>query len=234
MRSLTPEGVADAVANRGGMFAGYELWSEHLAVLDWMRFKHAAVEQHISAIYGGIKEYHPELSVGVSSRMPALAPITGHNLRRTRNYSDFQLPKLYWWPGGVAGLRGTAMNWVETLAEWNPGLGVEAASEWFSAAFDIPIPKSYSVPGWGSEAPDGWFESTVDDQVRKMIAAVGDLDDFVPWVGLEHFGSTWITPSELRRMLGVMKRHGVRRYSYFVYNSLTPDYWNVIREFSRG
>ena len=67
-----------------------------------------------------------------------------------------------------------------------------------------------------------------------MIAAVGNLDDFVPWVGLEHFGSTWITPSELRRMLEVMQAQRVRRYSYFVYNSLTPDYWDVIREFSRG
>lgn len=215
------------------MFGGFDQWSERPAVLDWMRFKHAAVEEHIAAIFAGIKEYHPDLAVGVSSRMPSLAPITGHNLRRTRAYSDFQLPKLYWWPGGVAGFRGTAMNWVETLGQWNPGLGIDRAAEWFAAAFDVPVSDDYPIMEWGSEAPDLWFEATVDDQLRKMIAAVGGVDAFVPWVGLEHFGSTWITPSELRRMLAVMQKHGVKRYSYFVYNSLTPDYWDVIREFSR-
>lgn len=233
LRSLSPAAVKDAVRNRVGLFGAFDWWAENPAVLDWMRFKYAAVEQHVKAIYDGIKEYLPELDVGVSARMPALAPLTGHSLRRTRGYSDFQLPKLYWWPGGVAGFRGTVMNWVATLREWNPGLSEVDATAWLSAALGVPMPGDYPVSTYGSEAPDEWFATTVEDQVRKMAAAAGSVDALVPWVGLEHFGSTWITPSELRRLLSVMRSHGLNRYAYFVYNSIRPPIWDVIREFAR-
>lgn len=98
--------------------------------------------------------------------------------------------------------------------------------------FGVSMPGSYPVSNYGAEAPDEWFETTVDDQARKMLAAAGSPEQLVPWVGLEHFGSTWITASELRRLFAVMRSHGLRRYSFFVYNSLRNDVWDVIREFS--
>ena len=66
-----------------------------------------------------------------------------------------------------------------------------------------------------------------------MLAQTGGPERFVPWVGLEHFGSKWVTPSELRRLLQRMEAQGVQRYAYFVYNSVTPEIWSVITEFSR-
>jgi hypothetical protein len=234
LHSLSDESVEDMVANRAGVFGAFDWWMERPAIVDWMRFNTRVVEQHLKAISDGIHEDMPEMKVATSSRMPSLAPITGHNLRRKAAFNDYEMPKLYWWSGGVAGWRGTAMNWVDTLVDWNDGLSRESATRWFSTAFDIPIPDDYPTAAMAEEAPDSFFEQTVDDQIRKMIANSGGIDRFMPWVGLEHFGSNWVTTSELERMLRQMQAHGVERYSYFVYNEITPEIWDVITSFSRG
>ena len=70
-------------------------------------------------------------------------------------------------------------------------------------------------------------------QTRKMMEAAGEPDRFIPWVGLEHFGSNWLTPDELRRLLGEMQAQGATRYCYFVYNSMKPEIWDVIASYSR-
>ena len=233
LHSLTPAAVDDFLANYGGAFGGLDWWLEEPAIADWMRYKATVIEQHLRAICTGIREYLPDTKLATSSRMPALAPITGHIVRRKSAFRDYEMPKLYWWFGGVAGFRGTAANWVDTLMEWNTGLSRDQATGWFSTAFDVPFPDDYRPSDYGSEAPDSFFDVTVDDQIRKMLAAAGGAKHFMPWVGLEHFGSQWVTPSELRRMLATMERHGVERYSFFVYNSITPEIWSVITEYSR-
>ncbi len=233
LQNLSPQIVDDQLANRGGLFGGLDWWLEEPATADWMRYKATVIEQHVRAICDGIHEYMPDMKVATSSRMPALAPITGHVVRRKMAFSDIEMPKLYWWYGGVAGFRGTVANWVDTLVEWNAGLTREKALDWFSAAFDVPMPSDYQPSEYGEEATDAWFDTTVDDQIRKMLAQTGGPERFVPWVGLEHFGSKWVTPSELRRLLQRMEAQGVQRYAYFVYNSVTPEIWSVITEFSR-
>ena len=85
------------------------------------------------------------MKVGNSARLPFATTLTGHNLTRKQAYSDFQMTKQYWWSAGVAGFRGTIVNWVETLVDWNPGLDEDLASEWFSNAFDYPMPAD--LPG---------------------------------------------------------------------------------------
>ena len=56
----------------------------------------------------------------------------------------------------------------------------------------------------------------------------------MPWVGLEHFGSNWLTASELDRLLAEMQSQGATRYCYFIYNSMEPEIWNVIQKYARG
>jgi len=233
LQELSNEAVEDFLANRSGLFGSMEWWLENPALADWMRYKATVVEQHLKALADGIHEYLPEMKVATSSRMPSLAPLTGHNIRRKAAFNDFEMPKLYWWSGGVAGWRGTAMNWVDTLVEWNPGLSRENATAWFSAALDIPIPADYQTADMASEAPDSFFTETVADQIRKMMANSGGAGRFLPWVGLEHFGSNWLTPSELRRLLEQLEEAGAERYSYFIYNEIKPEIWDVITEFSR-
>lgn len=233
LQSLSPAAVDDFLANRQGLYGSLDWWNEQPATLAWMRFKAAAIERHLVALRAALRDALPGWKVLMSSRMPCLAQLTGHNLRRKRSYCDFQMPKEYWWSGGVAGYRGTAMNWVQTLVDWNKGLTHEKASEWFGAAFDVPLPADYPVAAYASEATDQWFATTVRDQTRKMIAAAGGPDRFVPWVGLEHFGSNWVTAPELRRLLAEMQSQGATRYAYYIYNSITPDVWDVISGFSK-
>ena len=234
LQSFSPDAARRFIADSPGALADHDWWVSHPEFSDWYRFKQAAVEWSVSTSYRGIKERLPHALVGNSSRLPFSTTITGHNLPRKRAYTDFQMPKEYWWSGGVAGFRGTVVNWVETLCDWNPGLDEDLASQWFSAAFDYPMPDDYPVSAYGSEATDAWFKTSVRDQTRKMLEGAGATDRLVPWVGLEHYGSNWLTPSELDRMLTEMRAQGVNRYCYFVYNSLSPDYWNVIRRHSLG
>ena len=173
------------------------------------------------------------MRVGNSSRLPFAEPLTGHNTARKQGYIDFQQPKQYWWSGGVAGFRGTIVNWVDTLVEWNDGLDPELASELFGSMFDFPMPSDYPVSAYNGEATDEWFTTSVRDQTAKMIANSGGQESYLPWVGLEHFGSNWLTPSELDRMLAEMQAQGVTHYCYFIYNSMKPEIWDVIRSYSQ-
>ena len=208
-------------------------WKEDPASLDWMRFKATAVEEHLSKVCTGIKKHLPKLKIATSSRMPALAPLTGHIVPNLQTYNDYEMSKLYWWTGGVAGFRGTAANWINTLTEWNPCLSSEDAERWLSAALNISLPHDYPPSAYDEEATDSWFETSVDDQIRKMLAECGGPERFMPWVGLEHFGSKWLSATELRRLLERMEAQGAKRYAYFVFNSITPNIWDVITDFSR-
>jgi hypothetical protein len=235
LTSLTPAAVDDFVKNQSGGVSAYLWWTEDPAVADWLRYKHAVVDWSLRATIGEIRRRVPGLKVGASSRVPAMTILNGHNLRRERALTDFQLPKEYWWLA-VAGIRGTVQNWVATLVDWNKGLTEEQASRWFSAAFDYALPPHADYPpsAYGKEAAKSWFETTVRDQTRKMIAAVGGVDRFVPFVGLEHFNLGWMSSTELRGVLAEMQAQGTKRYCYYTYNSIRPDDWKVITEFSRG
>ena len=165
--------------------------------------------------------------------MSAIAAISGHDARRVQKWADFQLPKEYWWHGGVAGMRGTASAWVETLMAWNTGLSEADASTWFSAAFDYKVTPGYPVGKYTEEAPDEFFDVTVRDQTRKMIAGCGGPDKFVPWVSQEH-GGKWVSPTEMRRLLQVMSEEGATRYCFSLFNRVNPAVREVIREFAVG
>ena len=234
LHGLTTHGVEELVERYEGKPGGFTRWIDDDEILGFFRFRAAVIEWNLCSSYAGIKTHLPKLLVGSSSRMPALAPLTGHDLAHKRAYCDFQMPKEYWWAGGVAGMRGTLQNWVKTLVDWNPGLAPELAEQWVSVAMDIPVPADYPVSTYDGEATDRWFATSVRDQTMKMLAASGGPDRFVPWVGLEHFGSNWLTPSELRRLLAEMQAQGATRYCYFVYNSVKPEIWDVITSFSRG
>ena len=217
-----------------GALASHEWWSEHPKFSSWYQFKQVAVEWSVSASYNGVKEHLPHMQVGNSSRLPFAEPLTGHNSVRKQRYIDFHQPKQYWWSGGVAGFRGTIVNWVDTLDDWNDELDHEQAANLFGAMFDYPMTKSYPVRNYNQEATNEWFTTSVRDQTGKMISNSGGPEHYIPWVGLEHFGSNWLTASELDRLLAEMQLQGATRYCYFIYNSMKPEIWNVIQKYSRA
>ncbi len=234
LSSFTADSARSFIADQHGALADHAWWSLHPEFSPWYSFKQQAVEWSVSTSYTGVKSHLPDIAVGNSSRLPFSTTLTGSNLARKQRYTDFQMPKEYWWSEGVAGFRGTVVNWVDTLVEWNAELDEKLASELFSAMFDYPMPADYPVASYSEEATDEWFTTSVRDQTLKMLRDSGDAERFVPWVGLEHFGSNWLTPSELDRLLAEMKTSGAERYCYFVYNSLRPEYWDVIRKHSAG
>jgi hypothetical protein len=93
---------------------------------------------------------------------------------------------------------------------------------------------TYPVKDYNGEATDEWFSTSVRDQTTKMMAGAGGESRYMPWVGLEHFGSNWVTASELDRMLAEMQYQGATHYCYFIYNSMQPEIWDVIRKYSAG
>ncbi len=233
LKSLTPAYVDDFVTNQSRGGSAYMWWTEDPAVADWLKYKQAVVEWSLRSTIGEIRKRVPGIKVGTSSRVPAMTIMNGHNLRRERTFTDFQLPKEYWWTA-VAGIRDTAAHWVSTIVDWNNGLSEEQACRWFSAAFDYAMPSDYPPSAYGKEATKSWYETTVRDQTRKMISAVGGVDRFVPFVGLEHFNLGWMTSGELRGVLAEMQSQGATRYCYYTYNSMRPEDWKVVSEFSRG
>ncbi len=233
LSSFTADSARSFVEEHRGALADHDWWSSQPDFSDWYSFKQSAVEWSVRTSYTAVKSSLPDLQVGNSSRLPFAAPLTGHNLHRKQDYIDFQMPKEYWWAEGVAGFRGTVVNWVETLVDWNDGLDEDLASELFSGMFGYPMPGDYPVSSYSDEATDEWFSTSVRDQTLKMLEGSGDSERFIPWVGLEHFGSKWLTPSELDRLLAEMRKCGATRYCYFVYNSMSEDYWSVIRKHSQ-
>ncbi|MCX8276729.1 MAG: hypothetical protein OTJ43_00460 [Dehalococcoidia bacterium] len=217
-----------------GALANHDWWRDHPKFTDWYSFKQVAVEWSVSSSYRGTKEHLPNMLVGNSSRLPFLEPLTGHNTTRKQQYIDFQQPKQYWWSGGVAGSRGTIVNWVNTLVEWNDDLDPEIASTLFGSMFDYPMPSDYPISEYNGEASDKWFSTSIRNQTAKMIANSGGQERFIPWVGLEHFGSNWLTASELDRLLAEMQSQGATHYCYFIYNSMKPEIWDIIRKYSQG
>ncbi len=233
LHGFNPDYARKFIAEAPGALASHDWWRDHPKFTAWYSFKQAAIEWSVSSSYNGVKEHLPDMRVGNSSRLPFAEPLTGHNTARKQGYIDFQQPKQYWWSGGVAGFRGTIVNWVDTLVEWNDGLDPELASELFGSMFDFPMPSDYPVSAYNGEATDEWFTTSVRDQTAKMIANSGGQESYLPWVGLEHFGSNWLTPSELDRMLAEMQAQGVTHYCYFIYNSMKPEIWDVIRSYSQ-
>ncbi len=235
LHGLNPDYARKFISEAPGALANHYWWRDHPKFSDWYSFKQAAVEWSVSSSYSGVKKHLPDLQVGNSSRLPFLDPLTGHNTARKQKYIDFQQPKQYWWSGGVAGFRGTIFNWVNTLVDWNDGLDHDLASELFGSMFDYPMPTStYPVKDYNGEATDEWFSTSVRDQTTKMMAGAGGESRYMPWVGLEHFGSNWVTASELDRMLAEMQYQGATHYCYFIYNSMQPEIWDVIRKYSAG
>ncbi|MCH8911282.1 MAG: hypothetical protein IH867_11190, partial [Chloroflexi bacterium] len=140
LHGFNPDHARRFIADAPGALASHDWWRDHPKFTAWYSFKQAAVEWSVGSSYRGVKKHLPDMQVGNSSRLPFAEPLTGHNTARKQGYIDFQQPKQYWWAGGVAGFRGTIVNWVDTLVEWNDGLDPELASELFSSMFDFPMP----------------------------------------------------------------------------------------------
>jgi hypothetical protein len=170
--------------------------------------------------------------------------LTGYSLDLVAPLVDFVLPKLYLWMGGYDGLYGTVYRWVRTLVRWNSGLSEGMACRLVSALFGFALPSVASLADVerhiapshlngqarteeGEPFPPAFFETVVADEVRRLIAAVGDAGRVRPWVGTSHGGRV-LAPRELDLLLGSAATAGLRTYLY--YAGIEGDEWAVAQK----
>ena len=231
---LTDRRAEEFLLTTRGLLGAADWWLSHPGLLDLLRFRYATIEAHQRAVYRGIKEHLPDFQVGVSSRTPAYSALTGHSLKRRNENMDFQLPKLYLWSGIQPGFRFVLRNYLTTLRDWGDGMSEEMATRLVEGVMGIRVPEGYPIRDFDSPAPRSFYDDIAGDEIRKMMAMVGDPERLVPFVGLEHFGGPQLTPEELRYLLQAMERNGVRRFIFYRYETMTEPVWQVLKEFSNG
>ena len=233
MQQLTDEKVEGFLLSTRGFLGATDWWLSHPELLDLMRFRYAAIENHLIREYEGIKKHLPEFTVMVSSRTPSYSALTGHALQRRNAYSDYQLPKLYLWAGNQPGFRYTVNNYANTLSEWNPSLSRKNVVGLTERIFGIEFPADYPVEKFDDPAPLSFYEQIAGDEMKKMIHLIGDVDKLIPFIALEHFGGPQIQPREVRDLLLTLENSGINRYIFFHYGVITEDVWSVLTEFSK-
>jgi hypothetical protein len=208
---------------------------------EWLRFKQDSIVSYIQQLCQGVKEANPALNMGVGSRLPAFTPLTGYDLSRLAQHADFLLPKIYLWMGGVDGLYGTVYRWAKTLKDWNPHLSEDLLFRFTYRLFGFELPQVENLadilrhiePGFadittrtylGAPFPKEFFTEVVADQVRLMIAQVGDAGRVRPWTHVDHGGRV-LTPDEMDQALSAATTAGLQ--TYLNYCPLEPGNWEV-------
>ena len=197
MQGLTEDKALGFLATTDGFFGAADWWLSHPDLLDMLRYRYATVERHLRDVYTGIKERFPDLEVGSGSRTPAYASLTGKSLRRHQTLSDFQLPKLYYWPGNEPGFRYTVPAYVNTLTQWNPDLAEDTVVKLVERLLGIVVPDDYPVSRFNGPAPESFYREIAGQEMRKMIAMVDDPATLAPFVGA---GALWWPTANGRRV----------------------------------
>jgi hypothetical protein len=234
LQDLTDEKVRGFLLSTRGLLGAVDWWMSHPELLDLMRFRYATIERHLKREYDGIKKHLPDFTVMASSRLPAFTALTGHSLKRRNEYTDYQLCKLYLWPGNQPGFRYTVSNYVRTFQEWNPGLSRDSAVALTERILGIEFPSDYPVERFDEPAPASFYDQVAGDEMKKMVHLVGDADRLIPFVALEHFGGPQIDPDEVRHLLRAMEANGIKRYIFYHYGVVSDDIWRVMGEFSKS
>ena len=210
-------------------------------IKEWFNFKRDSVTEYIKALNQGIKTMDNSLELGVGSRLPAFAPLTGYNLQNLNQHANFFLPKLYFWMGGYDGLYGTVYRWAKTLKDWNPNLSEKIILQFLYKLFGFTLPNTNSFKNmekhidplflnnnnatWLGEAfPKEFFTNVVTSEVEKMLQQVGNSNRVLPWFNPVHGGRS-LTPQELDLALEAAKKAGLKTYLY--YCSLENGEWEV-------
>jgi len=210
-------------------------------IKEWFNFKKDSVSKYIKTLNQGIKTIDNSLQLGVGSRLPAFAPLTGYDLQSLNQHANFFLPKLYFWMGGYDGLYGTVYRWAKTLKNWNPHLSEKTILQFLYKLFGFTLPNTNSFKNmekhidplflnnnkntWLGEAfPKEFFTKVVTAEVEKMLQQVGNSNRVRPWVNPVHGGRS-LTPQELDLVLEAAKKASLKTYLY--YCSLENGEWEV-------
>lgn len=229
LHALTPAAVERAAG--GGLLGGFQLFGCDPDLVAWLRFRLDSLTEY----FRGVREcldaaLSPRRLLGAGPRTAAFAPLCGYDLPRLAEFLDILLVKHYFWHRGFDGMYGSVCRWMETLQEWNPGLGEADALAVIDALFGIRLPGVRSRRAFDAGFPPEFFEQVVTRETRAAIAAVGDPERVVPWVdsGRKPHDGDPITPGDLDRILRASESAGLRRFVYHHHGNLTAGEWAVI------
>ena len=194
----------------------------------WFNFKCDSIAAYVQNLCQGVEDIDPQLQMGIGSRLPAFAPMTGHDLVRLAPLANFILPKIYLWMGGVDGLYGTVYRWTKTLKDWNPALAEDLLLRFVFKLFGFSLPDVHGLADLtrhiesphqdttaathlGESLPRAFFSKIVTDQVRQAIRLIGDPQRVRPWFDNDHGGRV-LTPHELDLALIAAEEAGLQHY----------------------
>ncbi len=227
---LTPELMRGFMATQTGPFDALDLLLQEPALFDWIRFKTASIQHYVGAHYACVKEMGSHLQLACGPRLAAFAPLTGYNLRRLSEVTDFICPKLYFWQHGIDGLKGTVYRYAKTLMDLNEGVDERLALEFTFKLFGFTMPGVTSLETLSQPLNRAFFEETVPGEIAKMIYRTGDVGRLRPWVGLHH-GGVRISSDELELLLQAISGSGLQSLIYWHYSDMTEAEWQILQRF---
>jgi len=231
LQSLTPARVDLLLESQEGMLDAIDLLMEEPHLVDLLRFKTASVDASIGRVYRAIKAANPGLEYGICPRLPCFAPLQGVNLRHLSQVTDFIQSKHYLWMEGIDGFRGTLARYTQTLHEWNPSVDEARLEALICRVLGVRLPQDYRIADFSRPGPKAFFDEVVYRESRKMLQRIGDVERISPFLGLEH-GGIWLTPEELRFTMQAMVDAGLKRFTYYILNTVSDDIWKVMTEFT--
>lgn len=214
----------------GGFLGTFELFDSDRDLASWFAFRRALLMGYYRRQHDALQRIPRPVRIGVGSRLPCFTPLNGYDLRAMADLYAFLLPKLYFFHRGFDGFYGTIGRYIQTLAEWNPGLSDAHAVKIVEALLGVRLPWVRSRFDLELGFPPEAFETFVKGETRRMLAAAPAPGRVVPWVeaGREPHHGDPITAGELHRYLTAAQEAGLQRFLYHSHTHLTQSEWAVI------
>ena len=231
LHGLQKEQVALFLQSQRGMFDAMDLLLDDPIYFDILKFKTRLIDDFIETVYKKVKEADENLQFGICPRLPCFSTMQGCNFRRLSKITDLINSKHYLWMGGIDGFKGTIHRYTQTLMEWNPDLDEKLVMELIEKLFGFSMPPDYPLSDYEKPAPREFFFGVVYSESKKMLQRIGAKEKISPFIGLEH-GGVWLNAQELRYLLEAMEDAGLTRFTYYVLNTITPEIWDVITDFT--
>jgi hypothetical protein len=217
-----------------GAFDGVDLLLLDRGLWEWFAFRHATMERFMGGLREVVRGLSPSLKLGLGPRLPSWARLTGCSLKTIARVTDFQAPKVYLWKGGFDGYYGTLSRYVDFVLSRNPDLPGDLVLAVLFRLLGIEMPDVRTVADLERAFPSSYFDVTLVDEIKKIEADVGSLDEVVPYVevGPHPHGGEPIGNDELRRIVAAMQRAGLTRFIHYWHGQFDEEV-AVVREFTR-
>jgi hypothetical protein len=217
----------------GGLFDTFSLLGSDPDLMAWFRFRVESVTDYFRQVRACLaSQLGRPIKLGVGPRTAAFALLSGYDFAQLAEFMDILLPKHYYWHRGFDGLVGTVLRFVETLCEWNPGLGDADALAVVQNLFGLVLPGVRCRADLDQALTPEFYERIAAHEITRALAVVDDPQRIVPWVDAGRFPHDGdpVSPNDLRQLLEASQRAGLERFLYHHHGNMTAGEWSVMSE----